>query len=172
MKAVRVDRQRRRHPPDAREGHVGSAATSSGFTVDLWEEGRAHPTWDHHGGAARARRRIPGGLRAGGDFARRIYVGLPLPHPDFQQPTRELHRGIGPTTRSLPPASAVMSFQDLVREPAPSPSADPVLGIHHEVDGFPRAPPSSGGSEIISPRSGVSADARRRYARGRWTWRS
>jgi hypothetical protein len=23
-----------------------------GFTVDLWEEGRAHPTWDHHGGVS------------------------------------------------------------------------------------------------------------------------
>ena len=141
--AGRIRRQRRRRPPDARGGRLGSAATSTGFTVDLWKEGRAHPTYPLGGisprGAARARRRILGGLRAGGDFARRIYLGLPLPHPDFQQPTRELHHGIGPapgTTRSLPPASAVMSFQDLVREPAPSPSADPLLGIHHEVDGF------------------------------------
>jgi hypothetical protein len=52
MEAMRVRRQRRRHPPDARGGHLGSAATSSGFTVDLWEEGRAHPTWDHHGGVS------------------------------------------------------------------------------------------------------------------------
>ena len=35
MEAMRVRRQRRRHPPDARGGHLGSAATSSGFTVDL-----------------------------------------------------------------------------------------------------------------------------------------
>jgi hypothetical protein len=34
-------------------GHLGSAATTStGFTVDLWKEGRAHPTWDDLGGVS------------------------------------------------------------------------------------------------------------------------
>jgi hypothetical protein len=48
------------------ESQISAAATSSGFTVDLWEEGRAHPTWGQHGGVsplgtrADSRRRIPG----------------------------------------------------------------------------------------------------------------
>jgi hypothetical protein len=74
-------------------GHLGYAATSSGFTVDLWEEGMAHPTWDHHGGvcprgAARVRRRIPGDLHAGGDFATSNSVVVFLPNPDFQHLVR------------------------------------------------------------------------------------
>jgi hypothetical protein len=89
MEAMRVRRQRQRHPPDARGGHLGSSATSSGFTVDLWEEGRAHATWDHHGGPphseqAESRRRIPGGLRAGVDFATSNSVAEFLPDPDFR----------------------------------------------------------------------------------------
>jgi hypothetical protein len=77
VEAFWIGRERRGHPPYTGGKHLGSAATSSGFTVDLWKEGRAHPTWDDHGGvfprgASRARRRLPGGLRAGGDFAMSI----------------------------------------------------------------------------------------------------
>ena len=48
---------------------------------------------DHHGGvssrgAARARRRIPGGRRAGGDFATSNSVAVLLPNPDFQHLVR------------------------------------------------------------------------------------
>ena len=109
MEAMRVRRQRRRHPPDARGGHLGSAATSSGFTLSLWEEGRAHPTCDHHGGvsprgAARARRRIPGGLREG-RFCHVEFCGRVFTQPGFPAP------GPGPiphcVTRSLLLASAV-----------------------------------------------------------------
>jgi hypothetical protein len=52
MEAMRVRRQRRRHPPAARWGAPGLCGDVVGFTVDLWEEGRAHPTWDHHGGVS------------------------------------------------------------------------------------------------------------------------
>ena len=45
-------------------GHLVYAATSSGFTVDLWEERRAHPTWDHYGGVMP--RRAPHGELAAG----------------------------------------------------------------------------------------------------------
>ena len=38
--------------PRTREGAPRPCATSSGFTLSLWEEGRAHPTCDHHGGVS------------------------------------------------------------------------------------------------------------------------
>jgi hypothetical protein len=49
MEAMRVRRQRRRHPPDARGEHVGSAATVVGLHGS-GKKPRAHPTWDHRGG--------------------------------------------------------------------------------------------------------------------------
>jgi hypothetical protein len=84
--------------------HRGHRNRLSSVTVDLWEEGSPYPTWDHHGGA-RARRRIPGGVRAGGDFATSNSVGVFLPNPDFQHlvrvPSPTASRGACPQPRPL-----------------------------------------------------------------------
>jgi hypothetical protein len=95
MEAMRVRRQRRRHPPDARGGHLGSAATSTGFTVDLWKEGRAHPTWDDLGGVSP--RRAPPDANIAASLGH--YNGLSLP-PEFQHLLREHHQH--PALRQTP----------------------------------------------------------------------
>jgi hypothetical protein len=104
--------QRRRHPPDARGGDLGSAATSSGFTVSMGRRKGAPvveaPTW---GPATRSSPRFVveflGSSAQGGRFCTSNLCGPLLPHPDFQQPMREHRHGIGPepgAARSLPPA--------------------------------------------------------------------
>jgi hypothetical protein len=87
MEAMRVRRQRRRHPPDARGGHLGSATTSSGFTVDLWEERRAHPTWDHYGGVM-LRRAPHGSLPPASVVATSCLCPRGPGAPPRQRPTR------------------------------------------------------------------------------------
>ena len=97
-------------------GFDASGGTREGSTFELCREvlrrhggGRAHPTWDHHGGvsprgAARARRRIPGASAQGVILPRRILWAC-FTQPGFPAP------GPGPiphcVTRSLPLASAV-----------------------------------------------------------------
>jgi hypothetical protein len=58
-----------------------SAGRASGFTVDLWEEGRAHPTWGHHGGLSHAEQpelsSNSGGASAQGSILPRLTRSLP-----------------------------------------------------------------------------------------------
>jgi hypothetical protein len=47
---------------EASAGHArgGTSALRRRRPVDLWEEGRAHPTWDHHGGVMPRRTSLVG----------------------------------------------------------------------------------------------------------------
>ena len=133
-------------PPDARGGHLGSAATSTGFTVDLWEK-----EWRTRRGTTTA-----GSARA--------------EQPEFVVEFREASvQGV------ILPRRILCSFFTQPGFPAPAPRVPqrPALRQHpcHQVDGFlpaPFHPPGRPGAPKSSSRDrGVSADARRPYARGR-----
>ena len=111
-----------------------------------------------------------------GRFCTSNLCGPPVAPPRFQA----ADAGTPPRYRSRAGHYAELAaglgryvIQDLVREPAPSPSADPLLGIHHEVDGFlalsfhppsPRGPRKSSSRDRGCPRT-LGGSARGRCGR-------
>jgi hypothetical protein len=153
MEAMRVRRQRRRHPPDARGGHLGSAATSSGFAVSLWEEGRAHPTCDYHTGSPHAEQpelvvEFRGASAQGAILPHRI-LWTCFSQPDFQHlvrvpsPTasRGAYRWPRPSPTSylcpLPPASGECYQHPALRQP-PAEYSSPGRRLSRAVIPSPR----------------------------------
>jgi hypothetical protein len=132
-----------------------SALRDVGLHGDLWEGGRADPTWDHHGGRPHAEqpelvRPIPG-ASARGRFCHVEFCGPIFTRPGFPAPVREYYDVI-PLTRAPHAAE----------------------GPHHDLDGFfPRksSSPRSGGRTPLVERgpNGIVpsrvAACRRRCAR-------
>jgi hypothetical protein len=84
MEPLRVRHQPRRHPPDARGGNLGSAATSSGFTVDLWKRRKGAPDVGPPRGVS-PRRAPPDAIASRASWAfRSALPGSPLPNEVYR----------------------------------------------------------------------------------------